>query len=150
MRSKQVRNTRINFYQRARYSYAVVEQTDFKENTKDFFFFDRGKLNNKWFKKTFSPHFAIQYFSQLNDFVVSDIYKNKHIEFRVYLYNHKYEALEKLHGLIAIDRLEQSIQVLNDWTNETLNVDCKLREKVKALLDILEDYKNDYYLVESK
>ena len=147
MISKQVRNTRINFYQRARYSYAIVEQRDFKEATKEFFFFDRGTLNAKWFKEIFSPHFTIQYFNQLNYFIIADIVKNKHIELRVYLYNHKMEAQEKLTGLIARDKLNQSIQALNDWTNETLNVDCKLREKVKALLDTLEDYKNDYYKV---
>lgn len=148
MISKITRNTRINFYQRARYSYAIVEQKDFKEATKEFFFFDRAKLNAKWFKKIFSPHFSIRYWSQGNYFLISDMKKNRHIELKVYLYNHKYEAVEKLNGIIAIDRLDQSIQALNDWTNEELNFDCKLREKVKALLDTLENYKHDYYLIE--
>ena len=146
MRSKQVEN----FYQIAKYSYAVVEKKDFKEGTKEFFFFDRAKLNGKWFKKIYSPHFSIQYWINGNYFLISDIEKNQHIELKVYLYNRKCEALDKLQGIIAIDRLNQSIQALDNWTNETLNVDCKLREKVKALLDTLEDYKHDYRLIEEK
>ena len=50
--------------------------------------------------------------------------------------------------MIAIDRLNQRIDCLDEWVNESLNVDPnKLREKVKALIDMVGDYPRHYKLV---
>lgn len=147
IRSKSERITRVGFYQRARYSYAVVEKENIANKTKEFIFFERGKFKNKWIKKLYSPHFKILYSHNCNKFRLGDITKNKEIILSVYFYIDRPEAMEKLLGLIAKDRLDQAIQTLNDWTNETLNVDCKLREKVKALLDTIDNYEDNYEVV---
>lgn len=152
-RSSEVINARSLFYIRARYSYAVVIKENIKENTKEFMIFDPGKLNNKWLKELYSPHFTIVPYLQENKFVLGDSIigkssKNKHIFLNVYFYKNSAEAYDFLTGMIAIDRLNQSIDCLNDWINESLNVDQdKLREKVKALLDMVADYTRHYKLV---
>lgn len=152
-RSKEVINTRSLFYIRARYSYAVVIKENIKENTKEFMIFDPGKLNAKWLKKIYSPHFTIVYYIKDNKFVIGDSIigesnKNKHIFLNVHFYKNSPEAYDFLVGQIAIDRLNQSIDCLNDWVNESLNVDPdKLREKVKALLDMIDNYTSQYKLV---
>lgn len=151
-RSRNERITRVGFYQRARYSYAIVVKENIKEDTKEFTYFERGQLKAKWIKKIFSPHFNLMKFKAQNKYWLEEEPKNKttknqHIVLHVYFYNHGYEAYEILMGMIAIYRLNQSIDCLNDWINESLNVDCKLREKVKALLDLIDSYKTNYDLV---
>lgn len=152
-RSKETINTRSLFYIRARYSYAVVVKENIKDNTKEFIFFDTGKLTNKWLKQIYSPHFTIIPYLEENKFVLGDSIigkssKNKHIFLNVYFYKNSAEAYDFLTGMIAIDRLNQSIDCLNDWVNESLNVDQdKLREKVKALLDMIDSYPSQYELV---
>lgn len=146
-RNKTERVTRIGFYQRARYSYAIVVKENMKENTKEFTYFKRGKLSAKWIKKIFSPHFNLMKLKQQNKYWLEDTTKNQDIVLHIYFYNYGNEAHDILMGMIAKDRLDQTIQTLNDWTNETLNTDCELREKVKALLDIIDSYKADYELV---
>lgn len=141
------RHTRSLFYVRAKYSYAVVEKENIKDHTKEYIFFDPKKLTNKWLKQLYSPHFLIIYYPQDNKFIISDI-NNNHIYLNVYFYKNSAEAYDKLTGMIAIDRLNQSIDCLNDWVNESLNVDpTKLREKVKALLDMIDSYPSQYKLV---
>ena len=152
-RSKEVINTRSLFYIRARYSFAVVIKENIKDNTKEFMIFDPGKLNAKWLKQLYSPHFTIIPYLNENKFVLGDSIigesnKNKHILLNVYFYKNLPEAYDFLTGMIAIDRLNQSIDCLNDWINESFNVDPdKLREKVKALLDMVSDYTMHYKLV---
>lgn len=152
-KEKENRNARILFYIRARYSYAVVVKENIKDNTKEFIFFDPGKLNAKWLKKLYSPHFTIIPYLNENKFVLGDSIigessKNKHIFLNVYFYKNSPEAYDFLVGQIAINTLNQSIDCLNDWINESLNVDpTKLREKVKALLDMVSDYTMHYKLV---
>lgn len=142
------RNIRSLFYIRARYSYVVVVKENIAERTKEFIFFEPGKLNNKWLKKLYSPHFTIIPYLKENKFVLGDNTKNKHIFLNVYFYKNSPEAYDFLTGMIAIDRLNQSIECLNDWVNESLNVDQdKLREKVKALLDMIDSYPSHYKLV---
>lgn len=147
------RNTRSLFYIRARYSYAVVIKENIKDNTKEFMIFDPGKLNNKWLKKLYSPHFTIIPYLKDNKFVIGDSIigessKNKHIFLNVHFYKNSPEAYDFLVGQIAINTLNQSIDCLNDWVNESLNVDPnQLREKVKALLDMIGDYTRHYKLV---
>lgn len=144
----EARNTRSLFYIRARYSYAVVEKENIIDNTKEYIFFHPGKLNNKWLKELYSPHFTIISYPQDNKFVIGDNIKSKNIYLNVYFYKNSPEAYDKLKGMIAIDRLNQSIDCLNDWVNGSLNVDPnKLREKVKALLDMIDSYIADYELV---
>ena len=152
-RSNEVINARSLFYIRARYSYAVVIKENIKDNTKEFMIFDPGKLNAKWLKQLYSPHFTIIPYLNENKFVLGDSIigesnKNKHIFLNVYFYKNLPEAYDFLTGMIAIDRLNQSIDCLNDWINESFNVDPdKLREKVKALLDMVSDYTMHYKLV---
>ena len=141
------RHTRSLFYIRAKYSYAVVEKENIADNTKEYIFFDPKKLTNKWLKELYSPHFLIIYYPQDNKFIISDI-NNQGIYLNVYFYKNSPEAYDKLTGMIAIDRLNQSIDCLNEWVNESLNVDpTKLREKVKALIDMVGDYPRQYKLV---
>ena len=140
------RHTRSLFYIRAKYSYAVVEKENIKDHTKEYIFFDPKKLTNKWLKELYSPHFLIIYYTQDNKFIISD--SNNKTYLNVYFYKNSAEAYDKLTGMIAIDRLNQSIDCLNEWVNESLNVDpTKLREKVKALLDMVGDYPRHYKLV---
>ena len=140
------RHTRSLFYIRAKYSYAVVEKENIADNTKEYIFFDPKKLTNKWLKELYSPHFLIIYYPQDNKFIISD--SNNKIYLNVYFYKNSAEAYDKLTGMIAINRLNQSIDCLNEWVNESLNVDpTKLREKVKALLDMIDNYVADYKLV---
>lgn len=147
------RNTRSLFYIRARYSYAVVVKENIKDNIKEFMIFDPGKLTNKWLKQLYSPKFTIIPYLKENKFVLGDSIigkssKNKHIFLNVYFYNNSQEAYDFLTGMIAINTLNQSIDCLNDWVNESLNVDQdKLREKVKALLDMIDNYPANYKLV---
>ena len=148
-----IRNARSLFYIRARYSFAVVIKENIKDNTKEFMIFDPGKLNAKWLKQLYSPHFTIIPYLNENKFVLGDSIigesnKNKHIFLNVYFYKNLPEAYDFLVGQIAINTLNQSIDCLNDWVNESLNVDPdKLREKVKALLDMIEYYPSNYKLV---
>lgn len=138
--------TRIGFYQRARYSYAIVVKNN-KDNTREFFTFQRGKLNNKWLKKVLkTPHFDIDKMKAVDKFWLEDSNK-RDMYLEVYFFKYSPEAHDKLMGLIAIDRLDQTVQLLDEWINESLNVDCKLREKVKALLDTIDSYKADYEIV---
>lgn len=152
-RSSEVINARSLFYIRARYSYAVVIKENIKDNTKEFIFFDPGKLTAKWLKQLYSPHFTIIPYLNENKFVLGDSIigesaKNKHIFLNVYFYKNSPEAYDFLTGMIAINTLNQSIDCLNDWVNESLNVDQdKLREKVKALLDMVGNYTMNYKLV---
>ena len=126
------RHTRSLFYIRAKYSYAVVEKENIKDHTKEYIFFDPKKLTAKWLKQLYSPHFLIIYYPQDNKFIISDI-NNQGLYLNVYFYKNSPEAYDKLTGMIAIDRLNQSIDCLNEWINESLNVDQdQLREKVKA------------------
>lgn len=142
------RNVRSLFYIRAKYSFAIVVKEDMKERTKEFIFFDRAKLTNKWIKEIFSPHFDIHTYPFQNRFIVSDKEKNQHIVLNVYFFNYSYVAYDFLTGMIAINTLNQSIESLNEWVNESLNVDPdKLREKVKALLDMIDSYPSNYKLV---
>ena len=98
-------------------------------------------------KQLYSPHFLIIYYPQDNKFIISDI-NNQGIYLNVYFYKNSPEAYDKLTGMIAIDRLNQSIDCLNEWINESLNVDQdQLREKVKALIDMVGDYPRHYKLV---
>lgn len=144
----EARNTRSLFYIRARYSYAVVEKENIIDNTKEYIFFYPGKLNNKWLKELYSPHFTIIPYLKDNKFVIGDNIKSKNIYLNVYFYKNSPEAYTFLTGIIARDRLNQSIDCLNDWVNGSLNVDQdKLREKVKALLDMIDSYTSQYKLV---
>lgn len=137
---------RQGFYTRAKYSYAAVVKKH-KDNIREFVFFERGKLKNKWLKKILkTPHFSIYKIKEADSFWLENT-KTRDIVLEVYFYNYRYLAYGKLNGLIARDRLDQTIQTLNDWTNETLNVDCKLREKVKALLDTIDNYVDSYEVV---
>lgn len=144
----EARHTRSLFYVRARYSYAVVEKENIIDNTKEYIFFYPGKLNNKWLKELYSPHFTIIPYLKENKFVLGDNIKSKNIYLNVYFYKNSQEAYNFLTGIIARDRLNQSLDCLSDWVNESLNVDpTKLREKVKALLDMIDSYPSQYELV---